>query len=133
MSAPVWRPLVAWHQDGSFLDAGVRTINVWLALSRCGGDEPTPGLEVVPKRVPDILPVDGVLSPHSIAAELVAEVAADAPLCRPEFAPGDALLFDERFLHRTHLAEHMTRARLALECWFFAPSHPSSGYVPLVV
>jgi hypothetical protein len=132
LSKLVWN-LVAWHQDGSFLDDGVRTMNVWLSLSHCGGDHPTPGMEVVPKRVPDVLPVDGILSPHSIAAQLVAEVAADAPLCRPEFAPGDAMLFDERFVHRTHLPEHMTYERLALECWFFAPSHPASGYLPLVV
>ena len=108
-------------------------MNTWVALSRCGGTYPAPGLEVVPRRLPEILPVDGELTPHSVAADLVAEVATDTPTICPEFAPGDALLFDERFLHRTHLSAEMTEDRYALECWFFAPSHPSSGYLPLLV
>jgi hypothetical protein len=125
--------LVAWHQDGSFLDADVRTMNTWIALSPCGGTYPSPGLEVVPRRVPEVLPVDGELTPHSVSPTLVAEVAAETPTVCPAFAPGDAMLFDERFLHRTHLAAEMTEDRYALECWFFAPSHPSSGYLPLLV
>jgi hypothetical protein len=125
--------IVAWHQDGSFLDAGVRTMNVWLALSRCGGDYPSPGLEVVPRRIPDILPIEGTLSPHAISFDIVDEMASEAPVIRPEFAPGDALMFDERFLHRTHTNRFMTEDRYALECWFFAPSHRSTGYVPMLV
>jgi hypothetical protein len=131
-SAPVYRP-ADWHQDGSFLDEDVRTMNVWVALSPCGGDLPSPGLEVVPKRVPDVLPVGGSFAKHGIAGDLVAEVARDAPPIRPQFAPGDALMFDERFLHRTHLSPEMTDDRFALECWFFAPSHPASSYVSLLV
>ena len=131
-SKPVLK-LVAWHQDGSFLDPDVRTMNTWVALSHCGGDHPAPGLEVVPRRLPGVLPVDGDLTPHSVAPSLVAEVAADTPTICPEFAPGDALLFDERFLHRTHLSASMTEDRYALECWFFAPSHPSRGYLAFLV
>lgn len=125
--------LVAWHQDGSFLDEDVRTMNVWVALSPCGGDLPSPGLEVVPKRMPGILPVDGVMSTHSISYDLVDEIAAETPTVIPEFAPGDAIIFDERFLHRTHLTDSMTEIRYALECWFFAPSHQASTYIPLMV
>ena len=61
--------LVAWHQDGSFLDPDVRTMNSWVALSRCGGSYPAPGLEVVPRRLADVLPVDGELTPHSVAPD----------------------------------------------------------------
>jgi hypothetical protein len=131
-SLPV-NSIVAWHQDGSFLDPFVRTMNVWIALSACGGDQPTPGMEVVPKRMPAILPVDGVMSPHSISYDLVAEIMTDTPSVVPEFAPGDSMMFDEHFLHRTHLSNGMTRLRYALECWFFAPSHPSPDYTPLLV
>jgi hypothetical protein len=127
-----WR-MVAWHQDGSFLDADVRTMNIWVALTPCGGDLPTPGLEVVPRRMAEILPVDGVMSPHSIDYDLVDEIAAETPTIIPEFAPGDALVFDEHFLHRTHLPQEMTHPRYALECWFFAPSHHTTDYVPLLV
>lgn len=124
--------LVAWHQDGSFLDADVRTMNVWVALSPCGGDRPSPGLEILPTRLPDILPVDGVMSPHSVSYDLVAELAEDVPTVIPSFDPGDAIIFDEHLLHRTHLTEHMSEIRYALECWFFAPSHPASTYIPLL-
>jgi hypothetical protein len=125
--------LVAWHQDGSFLDPHVRTMNVWVALSKCGGDYPSPGLQVAPMRIPEILEVDGALTPHSISAKLVAEVTAEVPVIVPEFDPGDAMLFDERFLHRTYLNAEMTEDRYALECWFFAPSHPSSDYISFLV
>jgi hypothetical protein len=130
--APVHK-FTSWHQDGSFLDADVRSMNLWLALSHCGGAEPTPGLEVVPKRVPEILPVDNVMANYAISFEVVAETTADAPTVIPEFAPGDALMFDERCLHRTHLGLEMTRSRYALECWMFAPSHQSSKYTPLLI
>jgi hypothetical protein len=114
--------LVAWHQDGSFLDSGVRTLNVWVAPSRCGADHPSPGLEVIPTRIPEILPVEGRPSPFSISFDLVEEIASETPAIRPAFGPGDALMFDERFLHRTYLNRFMTEDRYALECWFFGPS-----------
>ena len=127
-SPPVDR-IVAWHQDGSFLDAGVRAMNVWVALSRCGGDYPSPGLEVIPRRIAEILPTDGTLYPHAIAFDVVGEIASTTPTVQPEFDAGDALLFDERFLHRTYVNGSMTKDRYALECWFFAPSHHSTGYM----
>jgi Phytanoyl-CoA dioxygenase (PhyH) len=130
-TAPI-ENLVAWHQDGSFLDAGVRAVNVWVALSRCGGDHPSPGLEVIPRRIGEILPVEAVVYPNAISFDLVEEIASETPTVRPEFGPGDALLFDELFLHRTHLSAFMTEDRYALECWFFAPSHHSTGYIPFL-
>ena len=121
-----------WHQDGSFLGPEVRTMNVWLALSRCGGDYPSPGLEIVPKRVPDFLPC-GTMTRASIDFAVVEAVAADAAIIRPEFFPGDALLFDEHFLHRTYVTPEMTAVRYAVECWFFAMSHFAGDYVPFLV
>lgn len=123
--------LVAWHQDGSFFDPDVRTMNVWVALSPCGGDYPSPGLEVLPARL-DVLPVDGLMTKHSVSYDLVAELAETTPLVIPRFEPGDALLFDEHLLHRTHLTEAMSEIRYALECWFFAPSNITSDYLPLL-
>ncbi|MBK5289956.1 MAG: phytanoyl-CoA dioxygenase family protein, partial [Acidimicrobiia bacterium] len=129
---PTFR-LATWHQDGAFLGSDVRTMNVWVALSPCGGDRPTPGLEVVPKRVDEILSLEGGLFPNSIAPEAVEEVAADAPAVCPEFEPGDGILFDERFLHRTYFHANMSEDRYALECWLFAPSHRSPDYLPFLV
>jgi hypothetical protein len=51
--------------------------------------------------------------------------------------PPKQLSPDERPLDRLQ-ASRLARLsgvedRYALECWFFAPSHPSSGYLPLLV
>lgn len=80
----------------------------------------------------EVLPVDGVMSPHSIDYDLVDSIAAETPTVVPEFEPGDAIVFDERFLHRTHLPPVMDAPRYALECWFFAPSHHTESYIPLL-
>jgi hypothetical protein len=130
--APVFGP-TGWHQDGAFLGADVRSMNVWTALSACGGDRPTPGLEIVPKRMAGLLPSDSGIVRNSVASTLIDQTIAETPSVRPEFEPGDGILFDERLLHRTYLPEHMTRDRYALECWLFAPSHPSPEYLPFLV
>ena len=124
--------LVSWHQDGDFLDADVRSVNVWVALDETGSGR-RPGLEVLPRRVDVVLPAEGQIVPHSLDFGLVDELAVDTPTVLVDVQPGDALLFDERFVHRTHLTPEMTEDRLALECWFFAPSHHTSNYVPLLV
>ncbi len=123
--------LVSWHQDGAFLGDDVRTLNVWVALSACGGDLPTPGLEVVPSSLP-VLPPEGRLVPYSVSSAQVQAIAAVTPTVVPRFEPGDAIVFDERFLHRTHRLPRMTTIRYALECWFFAPSHTAEEYTPLL-
>ena len=41
--------MAGWHQDGAFMGAGIRSLNVWIALTGCGRD--APGLEVVGRRV----------------------------------------------------------------------------------
>jgi hypothetical protein len=121
-----------WHQDGAFLGRHVRTLNLWLALSPCGTD--APGLDIVPRRLDEILATgtDGALFDWSVSPGLAEEVAGgpDAVL-RPEFSPGDALLFDHLFLHRTGISPAMTRERWAIETWFFAPSTYPEGQIPL--
>jgi hypothetical protein len=125
-----------WHQDGSFLGQGTRALNIWIALTPCGGDRPAPGLEVLPARLEDILDTDtdegGRAAINGYAVHFMANLL-DAPVVRPEFEPGDALLFDERMAHRTFLTEGMTEERLAVECWFFSPAHPNSEYLSLLV
>jgi hypothetical protein len=121
-----------WHQDGAFLGQGIRTVNFWLALSHCGDD--APGLDIVPRRMEGILPTgtDGAIFDWSVGEALVQKAAEDAPVLRPIFEPGDALFFDERFLHRTAVSEAMTRERYAIESWFFAPSHYPGDQLPVV-
>jgi len=124
-----------WHQDGRFIGSEVRSLNVWLSLSDCGGDTSTAGLDVVPKRFHDLLDTEGHGSTflHSIGDALIDREAAEVGVATPRFHPGDALVFDERFVHRTSVRPGLTGVRHAIESWFFAPSHFPSQYVPLVV
>jgi hypothetical protein len=129
---PTYR-YTAWHQDGSFLGAETRAMNVWVTLTPCGGDRTAPGLEIVPRRIEEILPY-GESGGVGIDGFVVHRAAGETPVVRPEFEAGDALLFDERMIHRTFLSRDvpLTQERLAVECWFFAPSHPAEGYVSLL-
>jgi hypothetical protein len=121
-----------WHQDGAFLGEEIRTLNLWLALSHCGVD--APGLDIVPRRIDHVLETgtDGAIFDWSVSPNIVDDIAADAPVVRPEFGPGDALLFDQLFLHRTAVSPTMTRERHAIETWFFAPSTYPDGQIPIV-
>ena len=120
-----------WHQDGAFLGKGIRAVNVWVALSPCGED--SPGLDVVARRMREIAPTgtEGAWFDWSVGAPVVDRVAEGAPIQRPIFAAGDAVLFDEMLLHRTAVEPEMTRERYAIESWFFAPSHYPTDQIPV--
>jgi hypothetical protein len=121
-----------FHQDGAFLGRDIRALNVWLPLSHCGGDADSRGLEFVPRRL-DLVEEsarDSAVFDWAVSAT-TAERVADGTIAGPVFAPGDALLFDERLLHRT-AASARTQDRYAIESWFFAPSCYPEGHVPVV-
>jgi hypothetical protein len=107
-------------------------VNVWLSLTHCG--DTAPGLDLVPRRIPEILEtgVDGALFDWSVGPGTVERVKGEAGIVRPVFEAGDALLFDERFLHRTASEPTMTEERYAVESWFFAPSHYPGDQVPIL-
>lgn len=126
-SAPVF-DFASWHQDGSFLGPTARAMNVWVALTPCGGGLPTPSMEVIPRRVEEILPCDGGMGTASISEDTARRGAEGTEAIVPGFEAGDAMIFDERFLHRTHLMPVMTETRYALECWFFAPAFGAEQY-----
>ena len=119
-----------WHQDGAFL-GDVRTINIWLALTECG--DRAPSLDVVPQRIERILETgtEGATHDWSLSPD-IAESAGDrgAPV-RLRFQPGDALLFDEFFVHRPGSDAAMSETRYALETWVFSPTGFPDAYVPL--
>jgi hypothetical protein len=128
-------PLTAntdWHQDGAFLGRGIRVLNVWIALTDCGVD--APGLDLVPQRLDHIVETGtgGAYFDWAVGSAVVERYAVDAPVVRPEFRAGDAVLFDEMYLHRTAIEPTMTRPRYAIESWFFAPTGYPDGQVPLV-
>lgn len=120
----------AWHQDGKFMGE-VRSMNVWLALSRCGDE--APGMDLVPQRLENLVPTgtEGAWLPDQVADAVAVEAAGETGVVRPVFDPGDALLFDELFLHSTASEPAMTKPRYAIESWFFGPSAFPSIYVPL--
>jgi hypothetical protein len=121
-----------WHQDGAFLGTDVRSLNLWLSLSHCGHD--APGLDIVPRHLDALAPTgtEGANFDWAVSPEVVAGVAAESPVVRPEFAPGDALLFDHMFLHRTAIDPGMTRERHAIESWFFSGAAYPPDQVPLL-
>jgi hypothetical protein len=121
-----------WHQDGAFLGPEVRSVNFWLSLSECGRD--APGLDIVPRRL-DAVVETGAGGAHfdwAVGPETVRDAAGEVSPIRPEFGPGDALLFDHLFLHRTAVNAEMRRERYAMETWFFAPSTYPDGQIPIV-
>jgi hypothetical protein len=122
----------AWHQDGYFMGE-VRSLNLWLALSRCG--DVAPGLDILPRRLDRYLATateEAVLD-YTISQRKVEEAAEGTPILRPIFEPGDALLFDERFLHQTGSDPGMPNPRFAIENWFFGGSCFPDEYAPVAV
>ena len=122
----------AWHQDGAFM-GDVRALNLWLSLSRCGDE--APGLDVVPRRVALLTDrgesIIGIDITQARAEEVAAEVGTR--ILRPIFEPGDALFFDDVFLHQTASDPAMPKPRYAIESWFFGSSAFPADYVPVAV
>jgi hypothetical protein len=122
----------AWHQDGSFM-GDVRALNLWLSLSRCGDE--SPGLDMVPRRLDDLVTQqteEAVLS-IQVSQAMAEEAAGDMEIIRPIFEPGDALLFDDWFLHQTGSDPSMPKPRYAIENWFFGASGFPVEYGPIAV
>ncbi len=121
-----------WHQDGKFMGP-VRALNLWLSLSRCG--DVAPGLDIVPRRLDQLVTTqtDEAMLDYMVSQRVAVQVAADTPIQRPIFEPGDALLFDELFLHKTGSDPGMPESRYAIENWFFGGSGFPADYVPLAV
>ncbi|HEY1591052.1 MAG TPA: phytanoyl-CoA dioxygenase family protein [Solirubrobacteraceae bacterium] len=122
----------AWHQDGKFMGE-VKALNLWLALTECG--ERAPGLDLVPRRLEQHVATqtDEAMMPNQVSQRVAEEAAGELPILRPVFEPGDALLFDELFLHKTASDPRMRRPRYALESWFFGASAFPENYVPLAL
>lgn len=119
-----------WHQDGSFMGAHIRSIDLWLALSHCGID--APGLDIVPHRIDHIIETGTGDATYDwgVASNLV-EAASETEYVRPVFEPGDAILFDHFLLHRTAAGPEMTRNRYAIEAWFAAASRYPADQLPI--
>jgi len=118
-----------WHQDGGYFRADVRALNLWAAFSRCGVDAPS--IDIFAKRFDHIVEQGGAGWAKDAVSEGNAARYGMEHVVRPEFEPGDALLFDEMALHRTGVDASMTKTRYAVEMWFFAASMFPRDQVPL--
>ena len=120
----------AWHQDGSFMGP-VRSLNLWLSLSRCG--DVAPGLDLVPRRLDHLVATgtDDAMLEIQVSQAKAEEAAGELGILRPIFEPGDALFFDELFLHQTASDPSMPKPRYAIENWFFGSSSFPSDYAPI--
>lgn len=113
-----------WHQDGAFMDAGIQSLNLWVALTECGAGTDSPGMDLIPKRLDAVLPsgTNGAIFDWSVSGKTVAETFGDTQPVRPNFAAGDAIFFDHFNLHATSSGSEFTRPRYAIENWFFPQS-----------
>ncbi len=125
-----------WHQDGYFLGdaSAIRTANLWIALTDCGGDADAPGLEIIANSERKIYETGTRGSPFdwTVGQEIVDEVAQTSPVLCPRFNAGDALFFDHFNLHRTGFGLNHTKNRYAIESWFFAGSTAPLKQQPVV-
>jgi hypothetical protein len=122
----------AWHQDGAFMGQ-VRALNLWLSLSRCGDE--SPGLDIVPRRLDAFASTgtDEAMLDYQVSQRSAEAAAGDRPIVRPIFEPGDALFFDDMFLHKTGSDPSMPKPRYAIENWFFGGSAFPIEYAPIAV
>lgn len=122
----------AWHQDGYFM-GNVRSLNLWLSLSRCG--DLAPGLDIVPRRLDYLVTTqtEEAMLDYTISQKKAEEAAGEIPIVRPVFEPGDAMFFDDLFLHKTGSDPSMPNPRFAVENWFFGPSGFPGEYAPMLV
>ena len=90
----------------------VSALNLWLSLSRCG--DQAPGLDIVPRRLDQIVTTgtDEAMLSYQVSQSKAEQAAGDTPIIRPIFEPGDALFFDELFLHQTGSDPSMPNPRL---------------------
>lgn len=122
----------AWHQDGSFMGE-VHALNLWLSLSHCGDD--APGLDIVPRRLDQLVATgtEGTYVKDEVSQATAEAAAGDLPIVRPIFEPGDAVLFDDRCLHKTAADPSMPNRRFAIESWFFGTSAFPTQYAPMAI
>jgi len=124
-----------WHQDGQFLgDESIRTVNLWIALTDCGGDADAPGIEIVGGNDRTIYETGtrGAVFDWTVGQELVDELGQTRPVCCPRFNAGDAIFFDHYNLHRTGFGTDHSSNRYAVESWFFASSTAPAKQQPLL-
>lgn len=122
-----------WHQDGAFMGTDINSINMWIPLDSCGGETGAPGLDVVPKRLTEIVrPGEkSAAFSWSVGVDEINKGFGSEGVLSPVFEAGDAFFFDHFYLHRTQYREDFSRPRYAIETWFFDCINFPENQVPL--
>lgn len=132
--APANGSVAGWHQDGRFMGDNIRTVNLWIALTDCGGDADAPGMDIVASGDRAICETgtEGAPFDWTVGQGIVDKLGDDTPVVCPRFEPGDAIFFDHFNLHRTSFGTDHVNNRYALENWFFAASRAPSKQMPVI-
>ena len=122
-----------WHQDGAFMGKEINSLNMWIPLSRCGGDTGAPGMDVLPVRLKDIVGAgdDDAVFHWSVGKGAVEQAYGADSTVSPEFEVGDAFFFDHFLLHRTQFKDTFPETRYAIETWFFGNQNFPKNQVPM--
>ncbi|MEM9761015.1 MAG: hypothetical protein AAF968_00655 [Pseudomonadota bacterium] len=122
-----------WHQDGAFMTKGIQSLNLWIALSECGRGTDSPGMDLVPRRLNEVVKTgeNGAIFKWSVSSATVAEEFPDLAPTQPYFGAGDAIFFDHFNLHCTSSGEAFTETRYAIENWFFAKGRAATNQYPV--
>jgi ectoine hydroxylase-related dioxygenase (phytanoyl-CoA dioxygenase family) len=122
-----------WHQDGAFMGSDINSINMWIPLDECGGDTGAPGLDLLPRRLKEIVNTgtDGAVFNWSTSDGEIDESFGEGSIISPVFNAGDAFFFDHFYLHRTQFKESFSKLRYAIETWFFSSGNFPKNQIPL--
>jgi len=121
-----------WHQDGAFMGKEIKSVNLWMALTECGKGTDKAGMDIIPKRLNDLVPTgtEGAIFKWSVSRKYVDDNFNQPE--RPHFNQGDAIFFDHLNLHSTSYSESFKTTRYAIETWFFAASSSPQNQMPVV-
>lgn len=102
-----------FHQDGSYHSRDPRehlSLTTWIPFVDCGVDAPS--LQLVPMRLAEVLPLPaGKQMPYLFCDDDEVLQRFGDRLWAPQMRAGDVLLFDGFTVHRSYIAEGMTRER----------------------
>jgi len=116
------RAVLNWHQDYNFFGGRCFALNCWAAVTPCGGKRQ--GLSFIPKRNEEGIGWDLAKgsAPFNYGKGLkhtvIAEMAKKHPIVIPDFAPGDAVFFDEMTLHATSVGQEKDMHQVVTVTWF---------------
>jgi hypothetical protein len=90
---------------------------------------------MLPRRIDHIVETGspGARFDWSVSPVVAEAQAGPGAIVHPRFQPGDAVIFDNFFLHATWVQPEMQRPRNAVETWFFSPSAFPEEYAPIAV